>query len=102
MFVHVSIFRFLDSVSSEEADLLLEGIREIADNVTGIIDIACGASTSPYSRGLTHAILVRGTSPEILDIYREHPKHIAAAEMMDRSQLADATHQPGLVVDFID
>jgi hypothetical protein len=101
MIVHVAAFRWLDSVTADVAAEALEGIRAIAGEVAGVIDISCGTSYSPYSRGLTHAILVRAESQEALDAYRAHPNHLAAGSKMDLSQVVDQNNQPGIVVDFV-
>jgi hypothetical protein len=100
MITHVSAFNWAVDMPQADADQLLDGVRGIAADVRGIGEIRCGRNTSPLTQGLEYAIYVSAEDQAALDRYRAHPAHHAAAQAMDRSQVRDADHMPGLVIDI--
>jgi hypothetical protein len=100
MITHVSAFNWADGTSDSRIDELLTGLRTIVADVEGIYEIHCGPNTSPLTQGLQYAIYAQAQDQAALERYRSHPAHLAAAAAMDRSQVRDADHMPGLVIDI--
>lgn len=95
MNVHIALYKWKDSITQEQIDNALREIESLADKVPGIVEISTGLNTSKYGEGYSHVILVRGDNQKAIDDYRNHPRHIKVANIIDGME------DHGIGVDFV-
>jgi heme-degrading monooxygenase HmoA len=95
IYIHVAIYRWKADASTDAVNRALIQIENLAGKVPGILDISVGENHSKYSEGYSHIVLVRGSSQEAIDKYRQHPEHQEAAAVLDEAE------DHGIGVDFV-
>jgi hypothetical protein len=83
MVVHIALFKWRDDVLEEEIDYIMGEIQSLKEKITGIIELYCGKNLSKWSKGYTHAVIVKVKDKEALDAYRNHPAHIPIAKKVE-------------------
>lgn len=75
MIEHLILFRWKADASAEAIAQVMDGLRALKGQVSGIRDLTCGENFSPRSQGFTHALVVRFEDRAALDAYGPHPAH---------------------------
>jgi Stress responsive A/B Barrel Domain len=83
MVIHIALFAWKDSTSSQVILDALEAVRRMQDKVAGLKSIYCGENFSRWNEGFTHAVVVLAESREALEAYRKHPDHVAVGKLID-------------------
>jgi hypothetical protein len=79
MIRHIVLIKFKPDVSDDLIGELFAELRQIRDQVGGILDITSGRSESPekIERGYMHGFVVDFEDWDALDAYQTHPDHKA-------------------------
>jgi hypothetical protein len=82
MLHHCVFLRFRADVPGEEIAHLLQGFRDLAGIVPGILAVRAGANVSPegLDRGYRHGFTMDFVDEAARDAYLVHPDHLALAE----------------------
>lgn len=96
MVEHIVLFRWNDTATQTEIDAALEGLRGLAGEIPGILELAVGTNFSDRSQGFTHGLVVRFTDRAALDVYGPHPAHQHVVQQLINPIRADV-----LAVDFL-
>ena len=83
MIIHLALFKFKPEISKGEVNKTMEGVRDLKNKITQIIEIFAGENFSKHSKGFTHAIVVKFDTQEDMDAYRSHPDHKPVADKLD-------------------
>ncbi len=94
MYVHIALFRWKKDVKKDRVNKILQDIRQLKNKIEGITDIFCGENFSPYSKGLTHAVVVIAENGDALQRYKDYPIHIELADEIAKIE------EYGIGVDF--
>lgn len=94
MIIHVALFKWKEGTSAETIDRVLNDVKALKNECTGIKDIFVGKNYHKESKGLTHGVVVVAEDQHALDGYRNHPKHKEIAEAIE------AIEEGGLGFDF--
>lgn len=79
MIRHIVLIRFRADVSEGRIAELFEELRQIQDELPGLIGITSGRSESPekMERGYMHGFLADFSDWDALQAYQNHPQHRA-------------------------
>lgn len=87
---HMVWIKFKPTVSPERIEEHLTGLRALKDKVPGIIKLTVGENFTDRAP-FTHGLLVTLESREALQVYADHPEHVAVAKpMRDDSEAIQA------------
>ena len=56
---HIVLFRWKEGTSPEAIATVLEELRGLKTQISGIVDLTCGEGFSERSQGFTHGLFVR-------------------------------------------
>jgi hypothetical protein len=79
---HLVFFAMKEDASPEEVEDLLSSIRGLKDEVPGVVDLSVGEDFSGRSGGYSHALFARFEDAAGLQVYMEHPAHLAVVEKL--------------------
>lgn len=79
MIRHIVLIKFRPEVSEDLIGELFAELRQVREQVSGILDITSGRSESPekIERGYMHGFVVDFEDWEALEAYQTHPDHKA-------------------------
>lgn len=79
MIRHIVLIKFQPEVSEDSIRGFFQELREIREQVSGILDITSGRSESPeqIERGYMHGFVVDFEDWDALERYQTHPDHKA-------------------------
>lgn len=77
MVEHLVWFKLKDGVTDEQKQAMMQGLRDLKNQIDGIEHLACGQDYSGRSNGYGIGLVVRFTSREALEKYQPHPAHKA-------------------------
>ena len=80
---HLVFFAIREGASSEEVEDLVSSIRDLKDDVPSTLDLSVGEDFSGRSGEYTHALFARFEDAAGLQMYMEHPAHLAVVEKLD-------------------
>lgn len=87
MLIHMVLLRFDDDAHADEA---VRRLRELPDDIDAIRRLVAGRNVLPSERAYDVGLLIEFDSVEDLEIYRDHPAHVAVAEFIRRHRSAVA------------
>ena len=73
--MHIVLFKWTAGAAPDAIQAAVQGLRDLRDKIPGILDLSCGENFCDRGQGFTHALVVRFTDREALDIYGPHPEH---------------------------
>ena len=79
---HMVWMKWNPGVTKERIEHHLAGLRTLKGKVPGIVALSCGENFTNRSEGYTHGLIVTLESRAALDVYRDHPDHVAVAKPM--------------------
>jgi len=83
MVIHIALFAWKDTTSSQDILNALDEVRRMQDKVAGLKGIYCGENFSRWNEGFTHAVVVLAESRGALETYRKHPDHVVVGKLID-------------------
>lgn len=96
MVEHIVIMKFSPETTKEQKDQVIQKLRNLKEEIPGILDLQCNYNFSERSQGYEIGLTVRFESREALKVYTPHPRHQAVVSFMrEEAKLADI-----IVVDF--
>lgn len=75
MIEHIVLFRWTPEAAPEAVAQVMEGLRGLRSQISGIVDLQCGEDFSGRAQGYTHGLVVRFETRAALDAYGPHPAH---------------------------
>ena len=84
MIIHLALFKFKPEISKEGVSTAMDEVRMLKNKIPQIIEISAGENFSKYSKGFTHAIVVKFSTKKDIDAYRAHPDHKPIADKLDK------------------
>lgn len=95
MIEHLVLLKMKPDASAEEAERMINGLKNLAQRIAAIRELTCGKNTSDRSQGFTHGLLVRFECAADLEAYIAHPEHQHVVEECLRPIMEDV-----IVVDY--
>lgn len=83
MIIHIALFKWKDNISEKQIHKIMADIRSLKSKITEVIDLYCGENFSQWSKGYTHAVIVKVQDRQSLDAYRDHPDHVPIAKEVE-------------------
>ncbi len=80
MVEHLVLLKMKPEASAEQAEKMISGLKSLAERISTIRELTCGANTGDRSQGFTHGLFVRFASVADLDSYVAHPEHKRVVE----------------------
>lgn len=75
MIEHIVLFRWKPNTTEAQIAQVVEGLRSLKMQISGIVDLQVGADFSGRSQGYSHALVMRLTDRAALEAYFPHPAH---------------------------
>lgn len=75
MYVHVFAFRWKPDVSEGQKELVISSIRELQDQIPGLLETWVGKNISPRGQGYELGGVMKFSDREALEAYDTHPVH---------------------------
>ncbi|WP_078434029.1 Dabb family protein [Metabacillus halosaccharovorans] len=95
MVEHIVIFKFNETTSVEQQTEAIEKLKNLKNEISGIVDIQAGLNFSDRSQGFQVGLTVRFEDKQALEAYGPHEKHQEAVSYLKEIGLSDI-----VVVDF--
>ncbi|MCV9885573.1 Dabb family protein [Metabacillus halosaccharovorans] len=95
MVEHIVIFKFNETTSVEQQTEAIEKLKNLKNEIYGIVDIQAGLNFSDRSQGFQVGLTVRFEDKQALEAYGPHEKHQEAVSYLKEIGLSDI-----VVVDF--
>ncbi|MBU7592414.1 Dabb family protein [Metabacillus halosaccharovorans] len=95
MVEHIVIFKFNETTSVEQQTDAIEKLKNLKNEISGIVDIQAGLNFSDRSQGFQVGLTVRFEDKQALEAYGPHEKHQEAVSYLKEIGLSDI-----VVVDF--
>lgn len=92
---HIVIFKFNETTSVEQQTEAIEKLKNLKNEISGIVDIQAGLNFSDRSQGFQVGLTVRFEDKQALEAYGPHEKHQEAVSYLKEIGLSDI-----VVVDF--
>ena len=83
MIIHIALFKWRDDVLEKDINQVLDDIWLLKVTIKEIVDLYCGRSFSRWSKGYTHAVIVKVKDKKALESYRNHPFHVSVAKKVE-------------------
>lgn len=83
MVEHIVLFTVKDDLPREDAEDLVQSLRDLRGVVPGVVDLSVGENFSERSGGYTHGLFVRLRTHDDLQGYMQHPDHLAVVEKLE-------------------
>ena len=80
---HLVFLAVKEEATAEEVEDLVTSIRNLKDEVPGVVDLSVGEDFSGRSGDYTHALFARFEDAAGLQEYMGHPAHLAVVEKLD-------------------
>ena len=80
---HLVFFAIREGASSEEVADLLSSIQGLKSEVPGVVDLTVGEDFTGRAGEYTHALFARFEDAAGLQVYMEHPAHLAVVEKLE-------------------
>lgn len=80
MVEHIVLLKWKPNTTADQVNLVMERLRELPNEIPGILDLQCGENFSDRSQGYTHGLVVRFVDRAALETYSPHPAHRAVVE----------------------
>ena len=84
MITHVVLIRPKVSTTDEELSTFFEHVRELQEQIPGILSMSVGANHSEFNDGFTHGIIMRFDDEAHLHAHHTHPAHVVVVTELDR------------------
>ncbi len=84
MIIHIALFKWKESASQEDIDVVMSEIIALKAEIKEIIEISCGDNFSQWSKGYTHAVVVKLNNKNSLEVYRSHPFHKRIVDRIEK------------------
>ena len=85
---HMVWLRPKPETSPETLDALLEEMRNLIDEVPGILALSAGRNITDRAVGCTHAAIITLENAEALEPYLTHPRHqVVGGKLRDAAEL---------------
>ena len=84
MITHVVLIQPKFSTTDEELSTFFEQVRELQEQIPGILSMSVGANHSEFNEGFTHGIIMRFVDEAHLHAHHTHPAHVAVVAELDR------------------
>ena len=95
MIEHIVAFEFALSTTKEQKDEAIRRLKNLQQEIPGIIDIQAGHNFSMKNKGFDLGLTVRLEDKKALDEYGPHPKHEEVKSFLNKIGLIDM-----IVLDF--
>lgn len=92
--VHIALYRWKHSVTDQQIKNVFQQLTELGSEIPGLLGIVCTKNKSKFSAGYNHVIFVRAQNQEAIDTYRNHPKHVKVADIIESME------ESGIGADF--
>lgn len=92
---HIVIFKFNETTSVEQQTEAIEKLKNLKNEIYGIVDIQAGLNFSDRSQGFQVGLTVRFEDKQALEAYGPHEKHQEAVSYLKEIGLSNI-----VVVDF--
>ena len=92
---HIVIFKFNETTSVEQQTEAIGKLKNLKNEISGIVDIQAGLNFSDRSQGFQVGLTVRFEDKQALEAYGPHEKHQEAVSYLKEIGLSDI-----VVVDF--
>ena len=79
---HMVWIKFKPGTEQERIAEHLANLSALQDDVPGIIDVRVGENFTDRAQGYTHGLIVTLHDRAGLDVYRDHPRHVAVASAL--------------------
>ena len=73
--MHIVLFEWKPDATPASIEAAVEELRALKDKVPGILELTIGTDFSTRARNFSHALVVRFTNRESLEVYGPHPAH---------------------------
>ena len=90
---HIVWLKKKDHCTDQEMDAVLDEVAALATVISEISSISCGRNLTERANGFTHGLIVTLESPQALEVYAQHPAHVAVAKKL-------ALHADILAMDY--
>jgi hypothetical protein len=94
MIIHIALFKWRKNISRKDILQIMDDVLSMKGKIKEIIDLSCGRNFSKWSKGYTHAVVVKVKDKKALDKYRKHPIHIPIAKRIEELE------QDSIGIDF--
>lgn len=95
MIEHIVLFKFSDETTEAQKEEGARRLRELKDNLPGILDIQAGQNYSDRGKGYSMALTTRFRSKADHEFYTPSPEHQACVSYLKEVGLIDS-----LAIDF--
>jgi hypothetical protein len=95
--IHIVLFKFSDQAHQDQIDQLMDHIKGLKNQITGIQAMTFGQNFSERSKGYTNAVTIAFASKTALQNFMIHPLHQQLIKDFIKPILADM-----IVVDYTD
>ncbi|MCM3439578.1 Dabb family protein [Metabacillus halosaccharovorans] len=95
MVEHIVIFKFNETTSVEQQTEAIQKLKNLKNEISGIVDIQAGLNFSDRSQGFQVGLTVRFEDKQALEAYGPHEKHQEAVSYLKEIGLSDI-----VVIDF--
>jgi len=92
---HIVIFKFNETTSVEQQTEAIQKLKNLKNEISGIVDIQAGLNFSDRSQGFQVGLTVRFEDKQALEAYGPHEKHQEAVSYLKEIGLSDI-----VVIDF--
>lgn len=75
MIEHLVLFKWKEDASDSAIAKVMEGLKNLPNEIPEIIALSCGENFSSRSQGFQHGLVVRFSDREALATYQAHPAH---------------------------
>lgn len=82
MIEHLVLIQWKSEASPEAITQAMDGLRALRGQISGILDLTCGANFNSRAQGYTHALVIRFEDKAALDAYNPHPAHQKVVQEM--------------------
>ncbi len=89
MIEHLVLFRWKEGVSEATIEEVMHRLRQLPQQIEGILELNCGRDFSGRSQGYTHALRVRFRDRQALENYGPHPAHQEVVQKLILPNAAD-------------
>lgn len=89
MIQHLALFKFTSSTTEEQKNNAMNQIKQLIDDIDGIIDLSVGYNFTNRSKGFEIGLTVTLKDKETLELYSYHPKHQEVIRYLNEIGLVD-------------
>lgn len=82
MIEHIVLFRWSELASVDAIQDVMNRLRDLKNQVPGIIDLTCGEGLAATKQGYTHGVTIRFIDRKALEAYLPHSAHQQVVEFL--------------------